>query len=124
MFYATDVCCYGRVYNDVSQLDPNDTLVQRGLRSCAKAQKLNIPKILYWVVYTVPYLDYQLTTRDLALQVKKPAASLHSEKIFLVDWVAYKAVMQYSVRSSSFVTVSYSMKNLITCFHFYSDVQH
>ena len=58
MFYATDVCCYGRVYNDVpvGQLDPNYTLVQRGLRSCAKLQKLNIPKILYWVVYTVPYL--------------------------------------------------------------------
>ena len=46
MFYATDVCCYGRVYNDVSQLDPNDTLVQRGLRSCAKVKKLNNPKIL------------------------------------------------------------------------------
>ena len=56
MFYATGVCCYGRVYNDESQLDLNDTLVQRGLRSCAKVQKLNIPKILYWVVYTVPYL--------------------------------------------------------------------
>ena len=64
MFYATDVlaCCYGRVYNDVSQLDPNDTLVQRGLRSCAKVQKLNIPKMLYWVVYTVPYLKCQLAT--------------------------------------------------------------
>ena len=29
MFYATDVCCYGRVYNDVSQLNPNDTLQWR-----------------------------------------------------------------------------------------------
>ena len=124
MFYATDVCCYGRVYNDVSQLDPNDALVQRGLRSCAKVQKWNIPKILYWVVYTVPYLDYPLTTRDLALQVKKAAASLHSEIVFSVDWVAYKAAMQYSVRSFSFATVPYSMKNLILCFHFYSDVQH
>ena len=82
MFYATDVCCYGRVYNDGSQLDPNYTLVQRELRSCAKVQKLNTPNILYWVVYTVPYLDYQLTTRDLTLQVKKASASLHSEKIF------------------------------------------
>ena len=51
---------------------------------CAKVQKkLNIPKILYWVVYTAPYLQCQLATRDLALQVKKAAASLHSEKIFL-----------------------------------------
>ena len=23
---------------------------------------LNIPKMLYWVVYTVPYLNYQLAT--------------------------------------------------------------
>ena len=46
----------GRVYNDVSQLDPNDTLVKQELRSFAKVQQLNIPKILFWVVYTVPYL--------------------------------------------------------------------
>ena len=32
--------------------------------------------------------------------------------------------MQCSVRSSSLSTVPYSMKNLIACFHFSSDVQH
>ena len=79
----------------------------------------SIPKILY----TVPNLDYQLTARDLALQVRRlPRA--YNEKIFLVDRVAYEAVMQYSVRSSSFATVPYSMKNLITCFHFCSDAQY
>ena len=85
-----------------------------------KYKILSIPKILY----TVPYLDYQLTTRDLALQVRKLLRAYTVKHIFLVDWVAYEAVMQYSVRSSSFATVPYLMKNLITCFHFYSDVQH
>ena len=46
------------------------------------------------------------------------------KKIFLADWVAYEAVMQYSVRSSSIATVPYSMKNLITYFHLCPDVQH
>ena len=85
-----------------------------------KYKILSIPKILY----TVPYLDYQLTTRDLALQVRKLLRAYTVKKIFLIDWVAYEAVMQYSVCSSSFATVPYSMKNLKTCFHFYSDVQH
>ena len=80
-----------------------------------KYKIMSIPKILY----TVPYLDYQLTTRDLALQVRKLLRAYTVKKNFLVDWVAYEAVMQYSVRSSSFATVPYSMKNLITCFHFY-----
>ena len=45
-------------------------------------------------------------------------------KIFLVDWLAYEATMQYSVRSSSIATVPYSMKNLITYSQFSSDVLH
>ena len=61
---------------------------------------LSIPKILC----TVPFLDYQLTTRDLALQVRKLLRAYTVKTIFLVDWVAYEAVMQYSVRSSSFAT--------------------
>ena len=32
--------------------------------------------------------------------------------------------MQRSVRSSSLSTIPYSMKNLVACFHFSSDVQH
>ena len=32
--------------------------------------------------------------------------------------------MQCAVRSPSLSTVPYSMKNLIACFHFSSDVQH
>ena len=39
-----------------------------------------------------------------------------NKKIVLVDWVAHKAGMQCSVRSSSLATVPYSMKNLIVCF--------
>ena len=44
-------------------------------------------------------------------------------KNVLVAWVAHEAGMQCSVRSSSLATVPYSMKNLLTCFHFSSDVQ-
>ena len=51
-------------------------------------------------------------------------SELTMKKIFLVDWVVYKACMQCSLRSSSLATVPYSMKNLIACFHFSSDVQH
>ena len=33
--------------------------------------RFSIPKILYWVVYTVPYLDYQLaTTRKKKISFK------------------------------------------------------
>ena len=75
-------------------------------------------------MYTVPYLNHQLAT-TLKRSLKLGSYSeLYDKKIFLVDWVAYEAVMQYSVRSSSFATVPYSMKNLITCCHFCSDVQH
>ena len=45
-------------YNDVSQFGPNDTST-RELRSFAKVQQLNIPKILNWVVYTL-YLIFSL----------------------------------------------------------------
>ena len=75
---------------------------------------LNIPKTLYWVVYTVPYLNYQLATtlkpsfNDRKLQ--------RSRELFLVAWVGYRTAMQYSVRSPSSSTVPYSMKNLIACF--------
>ena len=48
----------------------------------------------------------------------------YKTKIFLDDWLAYKAAMQYSVRSSSIATVPYSMKNLITYSQFSSDVLH
>ena len=41
----------------------------------------------------------------------------------LVAWVAHKAGMQCSIRSSSLATVPYSMKNLITCFQLSPDVQ-
>ena len=43
-------------------------------------------------------------------------------KIALEGWVAHKAGMQCSVRSSSLATVPYSMKNLITCFQLSPDV--
>ena len=39
---------------------------------------LSIPKILY----TVPYLDYQLTTRDLALQVRMLPRAYSGKNIF------------------------------------------
>ena len=44
-------------------------------------------------------------------------------KIVLVVWVNHKADMQCSVCTSSLATVPYSLKNLIACFHFSSDVQ-
>ena len=79
---------------------------------------------LCWVMYTVPYLNYQLAT-TLKRRLKLGSYSeLYDEKIFLVDWVGDRAGMQYSVRSFSLTTVPYSMKNLITCSHFSSHVQH
>ena len=43
--------------------------------------------------------------------------------IVLVAWVAHKAGMQYSLRSSSLATVPYSIKNPITCFQLSAAVQ-
>ena len=44
-------------------------------------------------------------------------------KIALVAWVAHKAGIQCSIRSSSLDTVPYLMKNPITCFQLSPDVQ-
>ena len=44
-------------------------------------------------------------------------------KNVLVAWVAHKAGMQCSIRSSSISTVPYSMKNPITCFQLSPDMQ-
>ena len=80
-------------------------------------------KILkYLVVYNIPILV--LTGYEKAqLQVRKLQRACN-EKFFLVDWAAYKAGMQCSVRFSIHATVPYSMKNLIACFQFSLDVQH
>ena len=76
MFYATDVCCYGRVYNDVGHfyLNPTDTYFilltisclnsTVGLRSCfiesVTAETLRLygkyKIVKYVVVHTVPIL--------------------------------------------------------------------
>ena len=91
-----------------------DTTV--GLRSCGKYKILGC-------VYRALSLVSTGYERNVQLQVRKLQWA-YNKKIFLVYWVAYKAGMQCSVRSSSLATVRYSMKNLIACFYFSSDVQH
>ena len=86
MFYATDVCCYGRVYNDVSQLDPNDTLVQRRLYAHVRKYKSWIfPKyyiglcILYFILIINWLLDiwpFKLRKLLRAYTVKKKNSRL------------------------------------------------
>ena len=79
----------------------------------------------YWVVYTVPYLNYQLTTTlKRSLKLVSYSELYDEKKYFFVDWVGDRAGMQYSVRSFTLTTVPYSMKNLTNCFHFSSDVRH
>ena len=61
------------------------------------------------------YRTYQLTATEPSVKLKS-YSELTMKNIFLVDWVAYKAGMQYSVRVSSLATVPYSMKSLTACF--------
>ena len=56
-------------------------------------------------------------------QLKLEDYSERAMEIVLVAWVAHKAGMQCSIRSSSFSTVPYSMENPITCFQLSPDVQ-
>ena len=44
-------------------------------------------------------------------------------RIVLVAWVGHKTSMKCSMRSSSLSTVPYSLKNPITCFQLFADVQ-
>ena len=80
---------------------------------------------LYWVMYTVPYLNYQLTTTlKRSLKLVSYSELYDEKKYYLVYWVGDRAGMQYSVRSFTLTTVPYSMKNLVTSSHFSSDVRH
>ena len=62
------------------------------------------------------------SSNDCYHQLKLEDYSKRAMKIVLVAWVAHKAGMQYSIRSSSISTVPYSMKNPITCFQLSPDV--
>ena len=111
-------------YNDVSQFGPNDTST-RELRSFAKkVQQLNIPKILNWVCILCTLSLVSISYERSSSSSWGGYLELTRLKIFLVDWLAYEAAMQYSVRSSRIATVPYSMKNLITYSQFSSDVLH
>ena len=111
-------------YNDVSQFEPNDTLVQRG--SYAHLRKYNswiFPKCCIGLCILCT-LSLVSTSYERSSSSSWGYLELTRLKIFLVDWLAYEAAMQYSVRSSSIATVPYSMKNLITYSQFSSDVLH
>ena len=56
-------------------------------------------------------------------QLKLEDYSERAMKMVLVAWVAHKAGMQCSIRSSSISTVPYSTKNPITCFRLSPNVQ-
>ena len=60
---------------------------------------------------------------DCCHQLKLEDYSECAMKIVQVAWVAHKAGMQCSIRSSSISTVPYSMKYPITCFQLSPDVQ-
>ena len=66
-----------------------------------------------------------MATKKLSLfdQLKLEDYSERAMKIVLVAWVAHKAGMQRSIRSSSISSVPYSMENRITCFQLSPDVQ-
>ena len=68
-------------------------------------------------------LRFLESSNDCCHQLKLEDYSERVMKIVLVDWVAHKAGMQCSIRSSSISTVPYSMKNPITCFQLSPDVQ-
>ena len=78
--------------------------------------------ILSCVYRTLSLVSTGYEKVSLFNQLKLGGYSERAMKIALVAWVAHKAGMQCSVRSSSLATIPYSMKNLITCFQLSPDV--
>ena len=68
-------------------------------------------------------LRFLESSNNCCYQLKLEDYSEFAMKIVLVAWVAHKAGVQCSIRSSSISTVPYSMKNPTTCFQLSPDVQ-
>ena len=105
-------------------LNPNDTPIStvKQIHNYDNGRVTLVRKIQN-IELCIPYqYYYQLATRKSSFKLKGYSERAIKKNV-LVAWVTHKAGIQCSVRSSSLATLPYSMKKLLTCFHFSPHVQ-